>query len=69
MTIKTVQFDLASMLGDERLKVTKVTLEASATAAVKVRIECVATKKGATDVGEMIASSEYALPDKDGASS
>ena len=68
MTVKTIQADMAKMFSDERLKVTKVTLEASATEAVTVRIECVATKNGAAYIGDLIATSEYAYPDKEGAS-
>ena len=64
MTIKNIQPEMAALLSDETLKVTKVTLEASATAAVTVRIECVATEQGAKRVGDLIASSEYALPDR-----
>ena len=64
MTIKNIQPKLAALLSDESLKATMVVLEASATAPVTVRIECAATARGAKRVGELIASSEYALPDR-----
>lgn len=68
MTIKNIQPKMAALLSDESLKVTRVSLGASATTAVTVRIECAATERGAKRVGELIASSEYALPDREGGS-